>query len=66
MTTLFTTAQAAQRLSVSERRVRQLCAKGRLGVKIGRQWLIRATELAEYVPRPVGNPTFGNSTPAAS
>ena len=61
MTTLFTTAQAAQRLSVSERRVRQLCKEGTIGVKIGRQWLIRGAELAEYVPRAVGNPGFNKS-----
>ncbi len=65
MTKLFTTAEAAARLSVTDRRVRQLCTEGRLGVKIGRQWLIRAAELAEYVPRAVGNPTFG-TTPASS
>ena len=57
---LFTTSQAATRLSVTERRVRQLCAEGRLGVKIGRQWLIRAAELAAYTPRAVGNPGFGS------
>ncbi len=58
---LFTTSQAATRLSVTERRVRQLCAEGRLGVKIGRQWLIRAAELAAYVPGKVGNPGFSRA-----
>lgn len=58
MPKLFTTTEAAERLSVSQRRIRKLCAEGRLGVKIGRQWLIRANELAEWDPGRVGNPTF--------
>ncbi len=57
-TELFTTLEAAERLSITDRRVRQLCKEGRLGVKIGRNWLIRAAEIAAYTARPVGNPNF--------
>jgi len=59
---IFTVKQAAERLSVSERRIRKLCADGRLGVKVGRQWLIKSQELAEFRAKPVGNPEFGNTS----
>lgn len=57
---LLTTAQAAAELGLSEIRVRQICAEGKLGQRIGRQWLISAEELRQFkkVPRPVGNPNF--------
>lgn len=58
MAKYLTTAQAAAVLGVIERRVRALCAAGRLGQKIGRQYLIEAEELARFkkVARKVGHP----------
>lgn len=58
MDTYLTTAEAATRLNLSEVRVRQLCVAGRLGKKMGRDWLISEEELAEFseIPRPVGRP----------
>lgn len=54
----LTTAEAAARLGLSKMRVRQLCVAGRIGKKMGRDWLISEEELAEFseIPRPVGRP----------
>jgi excisionase family DNA binding protein len=48
---LYTTAEAAQFLEVSERYVRELCEKGRLGQKLSREWAITAEELEQYEER---------------
>ena len=55
-TKLLTTTEAAAVLGISEIRVRQLCQDGRLGQKIGRDWLFTQAELDEFLatPRPVG------------
>src|SRR5262249_39744913 len=46
MKTLMTTGQAAQRLGVSDSRIRQLILDGKLAaVKAGRDWLIKASDL---------------------
>lgn len=54
----FTTAEAAEKLGLDERRVRQFCEAGRLGVKIGRNWAISEADLKRFAkkPRAVGRP----------
>lgn len=55
---LLTVDQVAKKLRVSPGWVRQLCQIGRLGQKIGRQWLITREELDSYIAkrRPPGRP----------
>jgi excisionase family DNA binding protein len=46
MDTFLTTRQAAERLGVSDSRIRQLILDGKLAaVKAGRDWLIKASDL---------------------
>jgi len=57
MTTEYlNTEKAAERLGVSERRVRVLCREGRLGRRIGRNWAITAADVARFakIPRRPG------------
>jgi len=59
VTTYVTTAQAAKRLGVSRRRVRQFIKDGRLDAeKPGRDWLISRRSLDSFVKvqRKVGRP----------
>jgi len=58
MTRFYTTAEAAELLGLDVSRVRQFCAQGRLGEKIGRNWAIPADELKAFArqKRPAGNP----------
>lgn len=50
---MITTADAAQRLGVSDRRVRQLIRSGLLpAVRLGRDWLIEPAALAQVAGRP--------------
>ena len=57
---LMSAPEAAVVLGISEVRVRQLCRKGRLGNRVGKQWIITSDELKQFakVPRPAGNPAF--------
>ena len=50
--------QVAQELKLSRQRIQQLCAQGRLGTKVGIQWVITREELDAFkaIPRPVGRP----------
>lgn len=54
--TWLTTADAAKVLGVCEERVRQYCRAGRLGQKIGRNYLIRLAEAKKFSPLPNGRP----------
>lgn len=45
---MYTTAKAAEKLGISEIRVRQLCQQGRLGRKVGRDWVISLDEINDY------------------
>jgi excisionase family DNA binding protein len=46
MDTLLTTQQAAERLEISDSRIRQLILDGKLAaVKAGRDWLIKVSDL---------------------
>ena len=58
MTKFLTTVEAAAALGLSESRVRVLCAAGRLGRKIGRNYLIESADLARFrrKPRSPGRP----------
>jgi excisionase family DNA binding protein len=57
MATFYTTREAATSLGVTVRRVRALCASGRLHAnKFGRDWLISESSLEAYVPRKTGRP----------
>ena len=54
---LLTTSQAAKKLRVSAGRVRQLVAEGRLPVvRLGRDNLVRAADLALVKERKTGRP----------
>lgn len=54
---MLTTAQAAQALGVSARRIRALIAAGRLrATRAGRDWAITEVDLAAVARRPVGRP----------
>lgn len=57
-TKLLTTAEAAAYLEISEIRVRQLANDGRIGQKIGRDWLFPLEQLEEFArePRAPGRP----------
>lgn len=57
---LLTTAQAAEVLSLSVRRVKQLCTDGRFpgARKLGRDWLIPAGDVASFEPQLAGNPNW--------
>lgn len=54
--TWLTTAEAAEVLGVSEGRIRQYCRAGRLGQKIGRNYLIRQSDAKTFSALPVGRP----------
>lgn len=56
MTEYFSTAQAAKALGVNEQRIRQLCAEGRMGRKVGRTWVITAEEIEKNRVRRPGKP----------
>ena len=59
MATVKTTAQAAEFLKLSEKRVRELALAGRLkGQRIGRDWLFEPEELKRFkkLDRPRGWP----------
>ena len=55
---LLDVKQAARVLGVTDRRIRQLCQAGQIGVKIGSRWIIDRAKLEAFaqVPRPVGRP----------
>jgi excisionase family DNA binding protein len=44
----MTVQDAAAELGISEQRVRQLCAAGRLGRKVGNFWIITREELDAF------------------
>jgi len=53
---LLTVEEAAEALNLSPQRVRQFCAEGRIGTKIGWQWLITPEEVRLFgqLDRPAG------------
>lgn len=57
----YTADEAAIMLGISAALVRRYCRQGRLGKRIGNQWLITDEEIKEFEakPRKVGNPEFG-------
>ncbi len=53
----LTTKQAAEKLGVTESRIRQLIAEGRLkSEKLGHINVILEKDLAKIAPRPIGRP----------
>ncbi|MEM7163585.1 MAG: helix-turn-helix domain-containing protein [Bacteroidota bacterium] len=54
----LTVKQVAIELERSEKRIREYCRGGRLGMKFGRQWLITRSELEAFklIPRKHGAP----------
>ncbi len=48
--------EAAVILRLSERQVRRYCARGALGQKIGRNWVIGSDDLKSFVRAPKGRP----------
>ena len=53
---LLDTRAAAKRLGVSERRIRALCKRGRLGRRIGSRWIIVEAEVKAFKRLPPGRP----------
>ncbi len=55
---LLSCDQAAEVLDVTPIRVRQFCQEGRLGQKVGGQWVIPRDELEQFakIPRDTGRP----------
>lgn len=55
---LLSVKEVAEELGVSENRVREYCQEGRLGGKVGRQWVITREELEAFkkIPRRHGAP----------
>lgn len=55
---LLSVKEVAGELGVSENRVREYCQEGRLGEKVGRQWVITREELEAFkkIPRKRGAP----------
>lgn len=49
---LYTVEQAAEELGISEQRVRQLCAAGRMGQRVGRDWVITQDDIERNRERP--------------
>jgi hypothetical protein len=49
---LYTVAEAAEALELSEPRVRTLCQDGKIGRKIGRDWVITAEDIESMRDRP--------------
>lgn len=60
---LLTTTQTAQALGVNQRRVQQLVTDGRFprARKLGRDWLIPASDVTRFEPGPAGNPNWRKS-----
>lgn len=58
-TKYLTTTEAAEVLGIGTRQVGHLCSQGRLGTRIGPNWMISELELQRFAekPRPVGRPT---------
>lgn len=52
----YTTQQTAKLLGLSIPRIKQLCQAGRLGQKVGVQWLMTKEEILEFarLDRPSG------------
>lgn len=59
---LLSVKEVAEELGVSENRVREYCQEGRLGEKVGRQWVITRAALDEFkkIPRKRGAPRRKN------
>ena len=62
---ILTVAQVAKELDITGNTVRQYCQAGRLGRKIGRQWLITREELDTFKEqrRPPGRPRKDEAPP---
>lgn len=53
---LFTTERAAEALGISVQRIKQLCGEGRMGVRVGRDWVITPEEIEANRVRKPGRP----------
>lgn len=55
---LISATQAAQELGVTTRWIQRLCKDGRLGQKVGKQYIITRQDLDKFksIPRKVGKP----------
>lgn len=62
---LYSAADAATYLGITTRRVTALCETGRLGQKVGRQWIITHDELERFaqLERPAGVPVDRHPSP---
>lgn len=63
---MFTTAEAAQRLGLSQKTVQALILQKRLKATLfGKTYLIDGAELKQYKSRPVGRPSKNGHTKTA-
>ena len=53
---LLSTAEAARRLGISERRIRFFCEHKRFGIRVGGRWVITEAELRTFKRHPKGRP----------
>ena len=55
----YNTTEAAKKLKLSDRMVRNYCERGELGERIGRNWAITQAEITRFrkIPRKLGRPT---------
>ena len=49
-------SDVADKLGISEERVRKFCQAGRMGTKVGVQWLITPEEFEEFLKTYPGQP----------
>lgn len=55
----LTAYEVAEILEVDHSQVCRYCADGKLpAIKVGNQWMIRASDARKFKRPPVGNPTF--------
>ena len=55
---LFSTAEAAEQLGITESLVRRYCREGRIGSRVGERWVISADEIRLFgkIKRTPGRP----------
>ena len=65
---LLDVRQVAEELGISENTVRLYCQGGRLGTKVGQQWIITRAELEAFKkkPRKPGRPRKKDTDPTQS
>jgi len=65
---LLSPRQAAEEMGLSLSRIKQFCAEGRIGQRVGKRWVILRDELEQFqkIPRPHGKALARKSNGAKS